>query len=96
MNATEFESSLKQAGFQDIETKKVAANTATHPHSHAFSVRALVLEGDITLTSEGQSRTFRAGELFRRRPGFHAADTGDFLRLLRAGGGAGPGGDADG
>jgi quercetin dioxygenase-like cupin family protein len=69
VNATAFESSLKQAGFQDIETKKVAANTATHPHSHAFSVRALVLAGDITLTSEGQSRTFRAGEIFEMTAG---------------------------
>jgi quercetin dioxygenase-like cupin family protein len=64
MNATEFEGSLKQAGFERIEMKSVAANTATEPHSHAFSVRALVLAGDITLTSEGQSRTFRAGETF--------------------------------
>jgi len=64
MNAAEFEGSLKRAGFQDIETKTVAANTTTQPHSHAFSVRALVLSGDITLTSEGQSRTYRAGDVF--------------------------------
>ena len=69
MNATEFESSLKQAGFQVIETKKVTANIATPPHSHAFSVRALVLAGDVTLTSEGQSRTFRAGEVFEMAAG---------------------------
>jgi quercetin dioxygenase-like cupin family protein len=69
MDATEFEGSLKQAGFQEIETKKVAANTATQPHSHAFSVRALVLAGDITLTSEGQSRTFRTGEVFEMTAG---------------------------
>jgi quercetin dioxygenase-like cupin family protein len=69
MNATEFESSLKRAGFQDVETKKVAPNTSTHPHSHSFSVRALVLAGDITLTSEGQSRTFRAGEVFEMAAG---------------------------
>lgn len=69
MNATEFEGSLKQAGFQEIETKRVAAHTVTQPHSHAFSVRALVLAGDVTLTSEGQSRTFRAGEVFEMTAG---------------------------
>lgn len=69
MDTTEFEGSLKRAGFQEIETKKVAANTATQPHSHAFSVRALVLAGDVTLTSEGQSRTFRAGEVFEMTAG---------------------------
>jgi quercetin dioxygenase-like cupin family protein len=69
MDATEFEGSLKRAGYQDIETKKVAANTATQPHSHAFSVRALVLAGDLTLTSEGHSRTFRAGDTFEMTAG---------------------------
>lgn len=64
MNATDFEGSLKRAGYQDIETKEVAANTSTHQHSHDFSVRALVLSGDITLTSEGQSRTYRTGDVF--------------------------------
>ena len=69
MDAIEFESSLKRAGYQKRETKKVAANTSTHPHSHGFSVRALVLAGDITLTSEGQSRTFRAGDVFEMTSG---------------------------
>jgi quercetin dioxygenase-like cupin family protein len=69
MDATEFEGSLKRAGFQDIETKKVAADTSTQPHSHPFSVRALVLAGDVTLTSDGQSRTFRAGEVFEMTAG---------------------------
>jgi len=69
MDAIEFESSLKRAGYQNIETKKVAANTSTQPHSHGFSVRALVLAGDITLTSEGHSRTFRAGDVFEMASG---------------------------
>jgi quercetin dioxygenase-like cupin family protein len=32
-------------------------------------VRALVLAGDITLTYEGQSRTFRTGEIFEMAAG---------------------------
>lgn len=69
MDVIEFDSSLKRAGYQNIETTNVAANTSTHPHSHGFSVRALVLAGDITLTSEGQSRTFRAGDVFEMTAG---------------------------
>ena len=69
MNATEFETGLQQDGFKDIETKTVHAHVATKPHRHDFSVRALVLAGDITLTYEGRSRTFRTGEIFEMAAG---------------------------
>jgi len=69
MDATEFETGLKQDGYREIETKKVPGNIATKPHSHDFSVRALVLAGDITLTYEGRSRTFRTGEIFEMTAG---------------------------
>lgn len=64
MDSGEFEGELKQAGFLDIETKKSPANFTSKPHSHPFDVRALVLDGEITLTKEGQPRTYRAGEIF--------------------------------
>jgi quercetin dioxygenase-like cupin family protein len=69
MNATEFETGLKRDGYGEIETKKVPGNIVTKPHSHDFSVRALVLAGDITLTYEGRSRTFRTGEIFEMTAG---------------------------
>lgn len=68
MNASEFESGLRRDGYQ-VETKTVAANTASKPHAHEFSVRALVLAGDVTLTWKGQSRTFRTGEFFEMAAG---------------------------
>jgi quercetin dioxygenase-like cupin family protein len=84
MDTTEFEIGLKRAGYRDIETKTVAARTSTEPHSHTFSVRALVLAGDVTLTSEGQSRTFRAGDVFEMAAGCvhserHGADGSTYL-----------------
>jgi quercetin dioxygenase-like cupin family protein len=69
MDATEFETGLKRDGYMEIETKTVPGNIATRPHSHDFSVRALVLAGDITLTYEGRSRTFRTGEIFEMTAG---------------------------
>jgi quercetin dioxygenase-like cupin family protein len=69
MNTTEFETRLRQDGFQEIETKTVPGNMATKPHRHDFHVRALVLAGDITLTYEGRSRTFRSGEVFEMTAG---------------------------
>lgn len=69
MDATEFETGLKRDGYQVIETKTVPGNIITKPHSHDFSVRALILAGDITLTYEGQTRTFRPGEIFEMTAG---------------------------
>ena len=69
MDATEFETGLKRDGYGEIETKTVPGKIATKPHSHDFSVRALVLAGDITLTYEGRSRTFRTGEIFEMTAG---------------------------
>jgi quercetin dioxygenase-like cupin family protein len=38
-------------------------------HEHSFDVLALVLEGAITLTVDGTSRTYRAGEEFSMKAG---------------------------
>ena len=69
MNTTEFETGLKRAGYLDVETKQAKPDLTTQPHSHPFDVRALVLAGEVTLTSQGQSRTFRAGEIFEMAAG---------------------------
>jgi quercetin dioxygenase-like cupin family protein len=64
MNETEFETALKGAGYLDVERKQVPPDHVTEPHSHPFDVRALVLAGEVTLTSQGESRTYRAGSIF--------------------------------
>jgi quercetin dioxygenase-like cupin family protein len=69
MNTAEFETALRHAGYQDVETKQAKPDLTTQPHSHPFDVRALVLAGDVTLTSQGQSRTYRAGEIFEMAAG---------------------------
>ena len=74
MNTTEFETGLRRDGYQDIETKTVGGNVATKPHAHGFHVRALVLAGDVTLTFEGRSQTFRNGEVFEMAAGCEHAE----------------------
>jgi quercetin dioxygenase-like cupin family protein len=69
MDAAQFEADLKRAGYSDIETKRVGSSESTHPHAHPFHVRALVLAGELTLTSQGASRTFRAGDAFEMAAG---------------------------
>ena len=64
MDQQSFEVALKRAGFEDITTK-VTLNEKHNPeHSHPFEVRAMVLEGALTLTWDGQTKTFKAGDIF--------------------------------
>jgi quercetin dioxygenase-like cupin family protein len=69
MSPADFETGLKRAGYREIETKQATPDLTTQAHSHPFDVRALVLAGEVTLTSQGQSRTYRAGEIFEMAAG---------------------------
>lgn len=64
MQDAEFEAALRSDGFQEVVTKFVPHAPPTPEHSHPFDVRALVLEGAITLTAGGQSRTYGPGDVF--------------------------------
>lgn len=64
MDTANFEAKLKSDGFQQIETKAVAAGTHNAEHAHPFEVRALVLEGRIALTVAGVSSTYEKGQVF--------------------------------
>ena len=56
-----FESELKRDGFE-IATNTTVGAKVNREHSHPFDVRAMVLDGALTLTSEGKTTTYRAGE----------------------------------
>ena len=64
MDPTRFERALRDDGFSDIERKSVAAGTHNDEHAHAFEARAVVLEGEIALIVDGESRTYREGDVF--------------------------------
>jgi quercetin dioxygenase-like cupin family protein len=64
MDAKAFEAGLIRDGYQRIETKELPKDHRAGSHAHDFSVRALVLAGEITLTWNGASQSFRAGEEF--------------------------------
>jgi quercetin dioxygenase-like cupin family protein len=69
MDTAVFEASLKSAGYGAISTSKGPANKLTTPHAHDFDVRALVLSGELTLTTDGVARTYRAGDVFEMAAG---------------------------
>ena len=60
-DAKAFEAGLIRDGYQGIEIKELPRDYRAASHAHDFDVRALVLAGEITLTSDGGSRSFAAG-----------------------------------
>jgi len=64
MDTSAFETALKADGYGEIETKTVAPNVMNSAHAHAFSVRLLILSGELTVTANGSTRTCRAGDTF--------------------------------
>ena len=69
-----FEFALRRDGFT-VERKTLAPNARTTEHAHPFDVRALVLNGDITLTVEGIDYAYRAGDIFVMPAGHLHAET---------------------
>lgn len=63
MNPAAFEDQLKSEGYV-VSTSETIGPKVNPTHSHPFDVKALVLKGAITLTSDGKSQTFGPGEVF--------------------------------
>ncbi|HEU0203741.1 MAG TPA: AraC family ligand binding domain-containing protein [Burkholderiaceae bacterium] len=64
MDATAFTRELAELGFDEVLTRQWRPNQFVDTHSHPFEVRALVLEGELTLGCGGQSVTYGSGEIF--------------------------------
>jgi quercetin dioxygenase-like cupin family protein len=63
MDRQTFEAELKRDGYE-IATNTTPGAKVNPEHSHPFDVRAMVVQGALTLTTGGSSRTYRAGETF--------------------------------
>ena len=69
MDRTIFETELQQQGYAEMVDRRMEANSVNPEHAHEFDARLLVLEGAMTITSEGQERTYRAGDTFAMTAG---------------------------
>ncbi|HET9748571.1 MAG TPA: cupin domain-containing protein [Casimicrobiaceae bacterium] len=69
-----FEFALRREGFA-VERKVQPPARCVPEHAHPFDVRALVLNGDITLTVEGIDYTYRVGDIFVMPAGHRHAET---------------------
>jgi anti-sigma factor ChrR (cupin superfamily) len=58
----EWENELAAEGFGDFFTWQDGPNAFYPDHTHSGVTAHVVLEGEMTLTSQGQTRTYQAGE----------------------------------
>lgn len=60
----EFERVARAEGFDEVLERVWAPGQVLDTHTHPFSVRALVVQGELQLSCGGQTRFVRAGEGF--------------------------------
>jgi quercetin dioxygenase-like cupin family protein len=68
-----FEFALRRDGFA-VERKVLPPDRRVPEHAHPFDVRALVLNGEITLTVEGIEYAYREGDIFVLPAGYAHAE----------------------
>ena len=64
MDRTIFENGLRQQGYGEVVDRRMQPREVNPAHAHEFDARLLVLEGAMTIASEGGERSYRAGEFF--------------------------------
>ncbi|WP_417518510.1 cupin domain-containing protein [Minwuia sp.] len=78
MNRKAFELALTGDGFENVGLKEMEPNCHNDAHAHDFDVRAMVVEGDITLTVDGKKRKYSPGDIIEMERGcMHIEDVGD-------------------
>ncbi len=60
----EFESQAKAQGADEVLERRWPANAVLDSHSHPFSVKAMVVQGEVWLTVADQVRHLRPGDRF--------------------------------
>jgi quercetin dioxygenase-like cupin family protein len=69
MNHDQFQEHLRVEGYQVITTVAQPVGYAMDDHAHAFDACALILNGDFTITVDGQARHYATGDVFRLSAG---------------------------
>ena len=60
----EFEAAAHVRGFDAVLERHWAPGTVIDTHTHAFAVEALVVQGEMWLTENGQTRHLQGGDRF--------------------------------
>ncbi len=67
MNLPDFETFSRQAqaeGFDEVIERQWAPGTVLDTHTHPFAVKALMTQGQMWLTLDGQTRMLQRGDAF--------------------------------
>lgn len=73
MTQADFEADLRRDGYE-IVPREMAANQFNDTHAHGFDARVYVLAGEMTVTRDGASHTYRPGEQFAMPAGCQHAE----------------------
>jgi quercetin dioxygenase-like cupin family protein len=86
MDQRTFETELRDQGYSEVMDRRMEANSVNPEHVHDFDARLLVLEGAMMIISEGEERSYRAGDTFSMSAGCrHAEQCGsEGVRYLAA------------
>lgn len=69
-----FEAAARAAGFDEVLERRWAPGTVIDTHAHAFAVQALVTEGELWLSCDGETRHLQAGDRFELARGVPHAE----------------------
>ena len=64
MNVQDFETTLRQDGFTELLVRQQPPGYFLGDHQHAFDARALIIQGDISLTVAGLVSAYPTGTVF--------------------------------
>lgn len=74
MDRKTFEAELQAQGYAETVDRRMEPNAINPEHAHEFDARLLVLEGAMTIASEGRERTYRVGDTFSMTAGCRHAE----------------------
>lgn len=64
MDEKEWEKKLREEGFRTVFVWRDNPSAFYPDHTHAGTTAHIILEGEMTITSEGKTRAFRSGDRF--------------------------------
>ena len=75
MDETQFRQQLEAEGCETISVVEWDANTVNESHTHDFTASLLILDGEITVTTDDGETTCRAGDMFELAANVPHAET---------------------
>ncbi|MBV8889119.1 MAG: cupin [Alphaproteobacteria bacterium] len=64
MDRAEFESRLREQGYQEIAHREMPAHQINDAHAHDFDAQLLILHGEMTIVRDGLAHSYRSGDTF--------------------------------